>query len=57
MLTPNAIRDIIQHMYANDDRDSEYLYEKYLDIFNLQDELFIHFIEQTVHPQVRKKNL
>lgn len=53
---PNATRDIIQHMYANDDWDTEYLYEKYLDIFNLQDELFIHFIEQTVHPQVRKKH-
>ncbi|QGQ97552.1 hypothetical protein EHS13_23010 [Paenibacillus psychroresistens] len=53
---PNATRDIIQHMYANDDWNDEYLYEKYLDIFNLPDELFIHFIEQLVHPQVRKKN-
>lgn len=52
----NARGDIIQHMYNNDDWDFEYLYETYLDIFNLHDESFILFLEQTVHPQVRKRD-
>lgn len=52
----NARGDIIKHMYNNDDWDFEYLFETYLDIFNLPDESFILFIEQSVHPQVRKNN-
>jgi hypothetical protein len=52
----NARGDIIQHMYNNDDWDFEYLFETYLDIFNLPDESFILFVEQSVHPQVRKNH-
>jgi len=50
----NASGDIWQHMVNNDDYDEEYLFEEYLEILTVSDELFINFLEQLVHPLVRE---
>jgi hypothetical protein len=50
----NAAGDIWQHMVNNYDWDELYLYGTYLKLFDVTDEVFFKFLEQTVHPLVRK---
>jgi len=49
----NAAGDIWQHMVNNDDWDEEYLFFTCLDILQLSDQRFLHFLEQVIHPIVR----
>jgi AbiJ N-terminal domain 3 len=49
----NASGDIWQHMVNNDDYDEKYLFEEYLELLTANDELFVRFLEQLVHPIVR----
>ncbi|MEC0089934.1 AbiJ-related protein [Paenibacillus macquariensis] len=53
----NAREDIVQHVLANSDWDELFLYENILEIYNISDDQFIRFIENTVHPRVRKQNI
>jgi very-short-patch-repair endonuclease len=47
-------RDIWQHMVNNeDDWDEDDLFFKCLDILQLPDQRFLHFLEQVIHPIVR----
>jgi hypothetical protein len=48
----DAAGDIGQHMIANNDWDDEYLLYTYLNLIGCEDELFLSFIEQLVHPIV-----
>lgn len=48
----NAEGDIWQHMVNNDDWDNEYLMYTYLDLNRCDDQLFLSFLEQTLHPLV-----
>lgn len=52
----NASGDIWQHMINNSDWDEPYLFEEYLGLLTATDEIFIHFLEQTVHPIVRHES-
>ncbi|TKH04407.1 hypothetical protein FC678_24660, partial [Peribacillus simplex] len=52
----NASVEIWQHMINNDDWDNRYLYETYLELLLAPDQLFIHFLEQVVHPIVRHQS-
>ena len=49
-----AIDDIHQHMDNNDDWDYEYLFCTYLDLLHVDDKDFIYFLEQYVHPVIRR---
>lgn len=49
-----AIDDIHQHMDNNDDWEFEYLFFNYLGLLNVVDEDFIYFLEQYVHPSIRR---
>lgn len=51
----NASGDIWQHMINNSDWDETYLFEDYLELLTATDEIFIHFLEQVVHPIVRQE--
>ncbi|MGG0476196.1 hypothetical protein ABEY96_28880 [Priestia aryabhattai] len=50
----NAAGDIWQHTVNNDDFDDPYLFEEYLEVLTADDDLFINFLEQLVHPLVRE---
>lgn len=50
----SAIDDIRQHMDNNDDWDYEYLFFEYLDLLNADEQDFKYFLEQYVHPSVRR---
>lgn len=50
----NATEDIWQHMIRNDDYDEKYLLEDYLELLIMNDEGFINFLDQLVHPIVRE---
>ncbi|EJV52613.1 hypothetical protein IEK_01262 [Bacillus toyonensis] len=52
----NASGDIWQHMINNSDWDEPYLFEEYLGLLTATDEIFIRFLEQTVHPIVRHES-
>lgn len=49
----SASGDIWQHMVNNDDWTEHYLFFSYLDINQLPEKCFLHFLEQIVHPIVR----
>jgi len=49
----NAAGDISQHMVNNNDWDEDYLFFTCLDILQLPDQRFLHFLEQVIHPIVR----
>ncbi len=49
-----AIDDIRQHMDNNDDWDYEYLFFDYLGLLRVPDADFKYFLEQYVHPTVRR---
>lgn len=46
-------RDIWQHMVNNYDWEEDYLFFTCLDILQLSDQRFLHFLEQVIHPIVR----
>jgi hypothetical protein len=46
----NAGGDIFQHMILNDDWNEYYLLNNYLDLLSCDDERFLEFLEQTLHP-------
>ncbi|MDR4927233.1 hypothetical protein [Peribacillus simplex] len=52
----SASEDIYQHMINNNDWEEDFLYEKYLGLQTAPDEIFIHFLEQVVHPIVRQQS-
>ncbi|MEO7838124.1 MAG: hypothetical protein ABIU06_02130 [Anaerolineales bacterium] len=52
---PTAAGDIWQHMINNDDWDYDYLFN-YLGITTGNDEQFLRFLEEIVHPLVRMPN-
>lgn len=52
-----AVDDIRQHMDNNDDWDFEYLFCSYLDLLSVDDSDFIYFLEQYVHPVIRRFNI
>lgn len=52
-----AIEDIHQHMDYNDDWEFEYLFCTYLDLLHVEDRDFIYFLEQYVHPVIRRYNM
>ena len=52
-----AIDDIHQHMDNNDDWEYEYLFFSYLDLLHADDQDFIYFLEQYVHPSIRRFDL
>ncbi|MEG4838209.1 AbiJ-related protein [Microcoleus sp. B9-D4] len=49
----NAAGDIWQHMVNNNDWEEDYLFFRCLDILQLPDQRFLHFLEQVIHPIVR----
>ena len=49
-----AAEDIWKHMVVNDDWDYYYLFDNYLGMLKGFDEDFLHFLEELVHPVVRK---
>ena len=49
-----AVDDIRQHMDNNDDWDFEYLFCTYLDLLHVEDKEFLYFLEQYVHPVIRR---
>ena len=49
----NAAMDIWLHTEQFNDYDNQYLFFEYLDIISCEDEIFIKFLETTVHPEVR----
>lgn len=52
-----AIDDIHQHMDNNNDWDYEYLFCDYLDLLHVEDDEFIYFLEQYVHPMIRRYDI
>ncbi len=48
----NAEGDIWQHMVNNYDWDNSYLLKEYLELLNCDDNTFLKFIENTIHPVV-----
>lgn len=48
----NAEGDIWQHMVMNDDWDNTFLLTNYLDLLNCNDDIFLSFLQQTLHPLV-----
>lgn len=48
----NAEGDVWQHMINNDDWEYDYLLITYLDILHCDDEIFLSFLQQTLHPRV-----
>lgn len=48
----NAEGDIWQHMINNNDWDYDYLLITYLELLKSTDELFLSFLQQTLHPLV-----
>lgn len=49
-----AIDDIHQHMDNNNDWEFEHLFCSYLDLLHVDDKDFIYFLEQYVHPIIRR---
>ena len=49
-----AIDDIHQHMDNNDDWEYEYLFFNYLDLLHTDEQDFKFFLEQYVHPSIRR---
>lgn len=49
-----AIDDIRQHMDNNDDWSFEYLFFDYLGLLKVEDSDFMYFLEQYVHPTIRR---
>lgn len=49
-----AIDDIRQHMERNDDWSFEELFYSYLDFLKIDDDDFKYFLEQYVHPSIRR---
>lgn len=49
-----AIDDIYQHMVNNNDWEFEYLFCNYLDLLHVDDNDFIYFLEQYIHPVIRR---
>lgn len=49
-----AINDIWQHMDNNDDWEYEFLFFKYLGLLTADDADFKYFLEQYVHPTIRR---
>lgn len=49
-----ATEDIWKHMFANDDWSYEYLLKTYLNLPDEDDSVFMLFLEQLVHPLVRR---
>lgn len=49
-----AIDDIHQHMDNNCDWEFEYLFCNYLDLLHIEDNDFIYFLEQYIHPVIRR---
>lgn len=50
----SAIDDIRQHMDNNDDWEYEFLFFDYLDLLNVEEHDFLLFLEQYVHPSIRR---
>lgn len=50
----NAEGDIWQHTINNSDWSDQYLYYDYLELLTCDDNLFLLFLEQVVHPAVRE---
>lgn len=48
----NAEGDIWKHMVMNDDWDNSYLLITYLNLLNCNDDIFLSFLQQTLHPLV-----
>jgi AbiJ-like protein/TIR domain-containing protein len=48
----NAEGDIWQHMINNNDWEYDYLLITYLELLNCNDDVFLFFLQQTVHPLV-----
>ena len=48
----NAEGDIWQHMVNNDDWEYDYLLITYLELLNCDDDIFLSFLQQTLHPLV-----
>lgn len=48
----NAEGDIWQHMINNSDWENDYLLLTYLDILKCEDDVFLSFLQQTLHPLV-----
>jgi len=48
----NAEGDIWKHMVMNDDWDNTYLLITYLKLLNCSDDIFLSFLQQTLHPLV-----
>lgn len=49
----NAYRDIWQHRIRNSDWDDHYLFYRYLELLECEDEIFCKFLENCVHPIVQ----
>ena len=49
-----AIDDIRQHMDNNNDWEYEYLFFNYLDLLKVEDSDYKYFLEQYVHPTIRR---
>lgn len=52
-----AEADIRQHMVFGDDWSFDYLWYTYLDIGNISDKDFLYFLEQYVHPIIRRSRI
>ena len=52
-----AIDEIHQHMDNNDDWEYEYLFFTYLDLLHADEQDFKYFLEQYVHPSIRRFDL
>lgn len=50
----DAEGDIWQHMVRNSDWDEGFLYFEYLEVLTIEDQTFLHFLEQILHPLVRR---
>ena len=48
----NAEGDIWQHMINNEDWEDDYLLATHLDLLKCEDDIFLSFLQQTVHPLV-----
>lgn len=51
-----AAQDIWQHMINNYDYDEQYLLEEYFELLIINDQEFINFLEQLVHPIIRDQS-
>ncbi len=47
----NAEGDIWQHMINNDDWEKDYLLVTYLKLLKCDDDIFLSFLQQTLHPR------